>query len=485
MIGSGPVGIFLAHRLLEAGKQVILFESGLAESESGFLNRASYEFITPSALPHNVHRAGGGGNYWMNRVSEFADIDFEEHISRPGSKWPISILEMRGLYKSLSIELFPETPSDSGIAELVSESSRVPLPEGIALRPFSYMKPDYFVNLLSKLKLNPNFTFKEGFFCEKFLNLPDGRVELHFQTSTGIVLEVVDVAVLSCGALQSPSLVSRSIMGQDMQAANVGSCLMEHIEGYIGSLRISKSQKPAISRISLTIDRKIDGQPFGVGIAISQELSKRNGWPNFQVEIVPFIPEYRFSSYLVNSLKESSNPLVFSLMKKIAFGERATKKIFYFLYHRLLRFAGINYYSLWLKSEEFPNKESYVAFDSVNNKTIYHHKVSQVTQDKLREGLQYLQRVFHNHNTGAIIFYRKILDNSKHLYLRPNWHPMGTLSMSPDLSPPIVGRNQNLIGFNNVYICDSSLFPTGSNSNPVFTALALGLRLSRFLKQST
>jgi hypothetical protein len=318
------------------------------------------------------------------------------------------------------------------------------------------------------------------------LNRSDGRVELHLETPGGRVVDVVNRAVISCGALQTPFLVARSVKVQERDASGIGTGLMEHIEGYIGTLKISKPGKslPRFNGICLTLDRKIPGQNFGAGIAIVERLSKLNGWPNFQIEIVPFIPEYRFSKYLVNKVEKSPQRLISSILKRLAFCERAIKKSMHFAYQRICRLRGVYFYSLWLKSEEFPNPESSVTFDFDSEKVRYNHKISQITQDKLREGLRFFKETIEQSSPCEVSYYKSILENSENLYLRPNWHPMGTLPMNPRLRTPFVGKNQNLVGFQNVYICDASIFPTGSYSNPVYTALALALRLTNFLNNS-
>jgi choline dehydrogenase-like flavoprotein len=78
---------------------------------------------------------------------------------------------------------------------------------------------------------------------------------------------------------------------------------------------------------------------------------------------------------------------------------------------------------------------------------------------------------------GAVKYYDDVINASKKLELRPNWHPMGTLRMG-EPGKSVVDRNLMLHGVENVYVLSSAVFPTGSNQNPVFTTLALGSRLA-------
>lgn len=57
------------------------------------------------------------------------------------------------------------------------------------------------------------------------------------------------------------------------------------------------------------------------------------------------------------------------------------------------------------------------------------------------------------------------------------------MSMTPDEG--VVDPNLKVWGINNLYVCSSAVFPTGSHSNPTATMLALGLRLVDFLTGTT
>lgn len=481
VIGSGPVGIFVSHQLLKHGKTVALFDAGNATNESSLLNRESYEFVTPSALPKNVHRLGGGSNYWMNRVSQFLDMDFQEHVSRPGTKWPVDLTEIRSHYEALESQVFPCDLNEQQIKTHLLGLVPSGIPQMLTLRPFRYMPEDYFNKLFAEMKLNPNFILKLEHFCVDFRNLEDSRIEMKFATSGGTVVEIADLLIIACGALQSPSLVARSFVAEGKNPDSIGSQLMEHLEGYIGSIRIKSSQREAISPFILDAERRLEHQQFGTGIALKEEILQKNGWPNFQVEIVPYIPDYKLNRVLSIYPDQSMNPVIFFLLTKLAYIERVIKKASYKFIHSVLNLFRISYYSVWIKSEEFPSHSSRVIFDPYSSKTIYNHTVSDLTSKKLREGLLFLSKTFQLEDMGRFHFYSRLFDEEESLYLRPNWHPMGTLPMREESQLCLVNSKQALVGFNNVYLCDASIFPSGSNSNPVFTALMLALRLSKNL----
>jgi choline dehydrogenase-like flavoprotein len=79
---------------------------------------------------------------------------------------------------------------------------------------------------------------------------------------------------------------------------------------------------------------------------------------------------------------------------------------------------------------------------------------------------------------GKVHFYRGIIKGSSPLYLRPNWHPMGTLRMGSDFRTSVCDKQLRFGGHKNIFMLNSGVFPTGSNCNPTYTVLALASYLA-------
>jgi choline dehydrogenase-like flavoprotein len=62
-------------------------------------------------------------------------------------------------------------------------------------------------------------------------------------------------------------------------------------------------------------------------------------------------------------------------------------------------------------------------------------------------------------------------------------HHMGGTRMGNDPRESIVNPELQVWGFDNLYICSTSVFPTGSHSNPTLTLLALAQRLANKLNK--
>lgn len=60
-------------------------------------------------------------------------------------------------------------------------------------------------------------------------------------------------------------------------------------------------------------------------------------------------------------------------------------------------------------------------------------------------------------------------------------HHAGTMRIGRDALSGVIDKNLRIFGTNNVFACDSSIFPNYGNSNPTLTVAAFALRLARYL----
>lgn len=64
-------------------------------------------------------------------------------------------------------------------------------------------------------------------------------------------------------------------------------------------------------------------------------------------------------------------------------------------------------------------------------------------------------------------------------------HHIGATRMATEMQQGVVDQNLKVFGADNVYVCSSSVFPTGGFSNPTHTILALAIRLADHLSEKT
>ena len=138
VVGAGPIGIYTAERLLALGHKVTLLESGNLEKESSLISRDSYLFNSESAMPSNVHRVGGGSNYWHARFGEFLEEDFQtiEKINVKG--WPYPKSALAPYYKAISQYLTGIGLSDDEYLDNYMPHLKKELHPDLALRLFRF-----------------------------------------------------------------------------------------------------------------------------------------------------------------------------------------------------------------------------------------------------------------------------------------------------------------------------------------------------------
>src|SRR5215203_2300842 len=137
VIGSGAAGITTARRLLNAGHDVLLLESGGTdyEAEAAELNAGESIGHAYYDLQHSRLRFFGGTSaIWGGRVAELDSIDFERRDWIPHSGWPFGLETLRPYYDE-AWETLSVTNTGDGL-ENVGQRLRLPdfHPDGIRTR---------------------------------------------------------------------------------------------------------------------------------------------------------------------------------------------------------------------------------------------------------------------------------------------------------------------------------------------------------------
>jgi len=480
IVGAGPVGIYFAKLCIDKGYKVTLIESGNLNKESLHLTREKYIFLSPSAIPEGVHKIGGGSTQWRGRISEFLPEDFYKTYSGQKFNWPFDKTELDQHYKKLYGFLNVGEFSDSEMVYKYFNNESRKLPSDFMLRTFRFCKPDSFISLYNSIKNHLNLEIFDNCFCNKINNNTLDNIlslELIPENSKSI-LRNFDKIAIACGTLQTTALLERSkeILKKSDNLV-LGKYLTEHLEGYVGTVTVKKSnEKSLFKKLSLNEDNIAISDYDGIGVALSLRNVNFIDQLNVQYEFRKLMPKpYFFAKVRNNYICSKVSTLIFALLtteRVIKFVFRKYKRIF----DTLLR---INRYSIYIKSEEVPfvNSDLYLDINS-NNKLVYHHGVSSKTFELLQENINNFRKSFNNAFDAKLKLYREIQDlNSFQNFFGPNWHPMGTAKMGLESSNSICNSNLQVHGIDNLFLISGAVFPTGSNSNPTFTVLALANRL--------
>lgn len=476
IVGAGTISNHLAVELVDRGHKVLVIEAGGLEFESGLLGLKNYRFNTPSMLPENVHRVGGGGNFWIGRIGEFLAKDFEALPGIRSESWPIEIGELEPYYRSVYRKLIQNDLLDHEFIEKHFMTS-IQVPSGLGIRPIRYTDPQRLLNLFLDKITDPNLVLVKNTIVTNIGMGTDGSSPLvSIENTEGQIADLlVKKVIVACGALQSVKLFLNSTEIQNgANTVSAGNFLMEHLDGYIGNIEVSRQNIKFIKNFALNSDRILESMPtLKCGISIILEPSDKEH-VTVGFEIVNKVVNYKFApatNGLGSHERKRSHAIAFTL-------ERILRKIIGKA-AKLLRekIFGLYAFSIWLKAEEIPFQESSVTIDRETGILNYSHKISSETSFAVRQALEKFEFILKSQNLGKVKYYDDVIDASKILRLRPNWHPMGTLRMgSPGNS--VVDENLKLHGIENIYFLSSAVFPSGSNQNPVFTTLALGSRLA-------
>ncbi len=214
----------------------------------------------------------------------------------------------------------------------------------------------------------------------------------------------------------------------------------------------------------------------GIGVALSLRIVSFINQLIVQYEFRNLMPKPYFFAKVKNNDIFSKVP---ALIRAFLFTERLIKFVLRQLQSVFDTILRINRFSIYIKSEEVPFIDSTLSIDlNSGDKLAYSHKVSNQTFELLRENIKKFQKSFNNAFDADFRLYKEMQDLGLFQdFFGPNWHPMGTTKMGLESSNSICNSNLQVHGIDNLYIVSAAVFPTGSNSNPTFTALALVNRL--------
>lgn len=468
IVGAGPVGIYLTKKLLDMDQKVTLIEAGYLESESNLLTRQNYDFKYPSQMPQGIHRVGGGSNFWHARFGEYLDIDFERDWLGGKFVWPILKKQLQPHYENVARFFGQNVPSDLDFLETFYSKEKSNLGDTLDLRLWRFAKSEIFLDAFNSLQKNPNFSFLGGHKVEKFSEKNNSCILKVVRSDLSIVEIQGDQLIITCGAIAGTGLVISNLENSVKNYA--GQYLIEHMEMFIGKVRLNKLQTKHLAGIILTKKNTSNGKTSGVGIRLSSNLQIAKHLLQMHLE---FRPYYSFDKVIKSSW----------LPTKISFFIGKSFYLFIKLYEKLISKFGLQTFGIWMKSEEIPTKNSEILFDINSNKFRYYREIGQESVMKCLETITCLTKeIEQNLNIDFKIRKDLIKRLKKGKFI--NWHPMNTLRMSTNLDYSIVNQDLKLTDFERTYICNSAVLPTGSNSNPTFTVLALADRLCKTIAKS-
>ncbi|RIK93520.1 MAG: GMC family oxidoreductase [Proteobacteria bacterium] len=512
IIGAGAAGLILARRLLAAGVEVAILESGGAdfEADSAGLNEGSSAGHPYYPLEDSRLRFFGGTTaIWGGRVARLDAIDFERRPWIAHSGWPFGAEELADYYQQAEAQFAVAGPLPTAQA-LARQGLVFPEFDSAHLSLGFWKFDDKFDRFTHKnsrdLKDHPRCRILLHATVSDIVPRWNGRAIDHLVIKNLRGLTAVVRAkqfVLATGGLENPRLLlaSRSVMpkGVGNDHDQVGRYFMEHPHARGGRVISNRSWR----LLDLFARRHdYDGAPIAALIRPSDALQRRAQILNTSFTIgarqAPVAHQF-WGMKLYNDLKHNLNPT--NLGRGLW---RGTKRSAVWLQKYVdplrpwaLTKLGRRELAIIVRAEQAPNPDSRVYLGAERDalgmpKLVLDWRFSDIDKRSVRVATQALdaelRRLGWGHvemadwlNDPSIPWQTDPLISSHHI---GGYHHMGTTRMHADPKHGVVDDACRVHGIANLYIAGSSVFPVSGWANPTLTIAALSLRLGDHLKSA-
>jgi hypothetical protein len=479
VIGAGPAGIYITKLLLDQGHKITLFESGNFTEENPILTRLNYKFETPSAMPKNVHRVGGGSNYWHARFGEFLEEDFK----------PIELLDILGwpFDKSVLNKYYSEVAQDFGHPQLSENdfiSEKLPslqntINSNLDIRIFRFTDKEIFIKMFGKLRSHSNLELKLNTFChsieKKEQTDANSKLQINYYNNLNDMKnELFDKIIIAAGTLQSTAIFLRSKKLHNQNNLRfAGRYLIDHSEGYIGEITVRRNGTNLLKNFLLNDDNQIShfSGPIGVALRLNSRIARDENLPLVHIEIRRRNRGIRRSP---KEFKTISDRYLYFIERITKFVIEKIKEAIDFIFQK-------ETFGLYAKCEQFPTQDSFLEWNNDTNHLIYSLQISDKTKESIKFTIRKLAHEIEVNFESRVRLYDWLATGSQGFCFEANWHPMGTLRMGHNSEDSVCTSNLELHNQKDLFVLSPAVFPRGSNGNPTFTTLALARRLVTYI----
>ena len=490
LVGTGIGGGMLLRSLIDKG-----CKEPIAVVEAGGQKRKKEEQYESVGLPFRMIttsvQLGGTSNLWHGVLSYLDDIDFEKREWIPKSGWPITKTELMPYYQKAAafwgverVGYFEEQNLPKNLHVRLNDMgfNREYLENKLFQQPLQIKSLRSDVNELAAQYDNVHlFTQSAG--LELILNESGTRYtacKIGKSDGTTDLIEA-DTFILCAGALETPRILLNS---EGQTNPNIGHYLMDHPMGNLVQLEFKKPKyAPLYSDL-----RYGKGTKLKTGLIFKREIQEKYRLPNHNFYIRPSF---------VRGIDDMSEKIKLSLLTyksgqislrdvwKTITHLNVVKQILTYKYSLNVKY---HYADLFFLTEQIPYYGSYVGLS--DKKDQFGYPISKVDwqlsdYDKanmkqvfdlcLREFFKG-EEVSFTHQAGDY-FWENIFTSGA--------HHVGTARMATTADDGVVDADLKVFGFENLYLCDGSVFPTSGNVNIGLTISAFAMRLAQKLTSAT
>lgn len=498
IIGSGAAGLTVAVSLGRAHRSVIVVEAGDLEGQEKIDVEISGRDYKGATLGR-CQAFGGTTTMWGGQMLPLEPVDFEDrcgHDTLPG--WPISYDELTPYYE--------QALGFCGLRDVMRNDKDVWSALGLTSTSIS----PHLELFLSRWLPEPRFNILFGEEIQKSsqVRVLLGCTAVHLQSDETLVNLLkcrsvgekditvrANLFIICLGGIESARfLLLQSLFGSRW-AANplIGRCFADHPSIEIGNLKRLDERRfrELFYNVYLNGFKYEPRLRLEPGLLRAEKLVGVGGWLTFESSHKALVTEFFAARKKFSSWKSSTQYLEVAL-RLLPAGPEVAAKWWNYKFHHRAYYSPRSTARLMASVEQSPNVSSTISLsakvDSFQQPLaavdwrIGDCEVSAVQRfaDVAAEALASaglcqveLESCFRTNNREAIA--KKFFDQ---------YHHIGSTRMARSCSTGVVDANLKLFGTENVYLCSSSVFPTGGFSNPTHTIIALGLRLVQHLTQS-
>lgn len=442
IVGSGPAGLTLAHRLAVTGP-IMVVESGGLETTSGETAPGETAGLPYPLAQTRARRFGGSSNLWAGYCAPLEPDDFTARAWLPLSGWPVLEHELSRHAAGAAAILNLQEPEFD--IDAIAAKARVRLPfEGLVPGAWRFCVPklDFGEEMRAAVEGSKQIAvLLNTQAVEIRLDRSETRVEsICLRSSDGREGHLrADIVVLAGGGLETPRL----LLASDRQMPNgignaddmVGRCFMEHPHVVAASF-VPKGQEWICASTDRTAYQP--GREFMLALGLDRET--------------------RSAAEILNA-------------RAHAFRRNED---------------GLDVIRLGIMCEQAPNPASRVTL--AGDADVFGMR-------RLRLDWQLTEIDRRTHSTTAELLRDGLVRLGLGKWLKGSAseaverdvgycnHHIGTTRMSDCPEQGVVDSDCRVWGTENLYVAGSSVFPTGGWANPTFSIIALTLRLADHLNR--
>jgi choline dehydrogenase-like flavoprotein len=492
VVGTGIGGGSFVSRYPEGRGDLVIIEAGSEmENPAVECECVGHPFGLPITREISV---GGTSNAWRSLSSPLDAVDFARAAGADPGGWPFDLAVLKPYYmeacKLLGLPDFDHFTPASSRPDIVELASVMPFDRDLLVqKSFVYARPpkNFRHDILQRCAGEGDLLLMNAVAVELVTDSTGGRIErLRIKDPTGKTIEIqADCFVIAAGALETPRLLLNSRARHTSGVGNdhdmVGRCLMDHPMGSLSQVRLPRLiNAPLYQSFPLR-----PGQFIKAGLVLHERVQQQEGmlnhclylWPSFRRGI-----DERFEALrrrLISARSRRLNPGdLWTLLSNPNTGYRVLSFI-------LPIGALYRYADLFFVTEQRPNKDSRVTLSEQKDRFGYSiARVDWVLSEPDVDSIAAFntRALTALSARGATVTFRATDDQIRDR-LTSAAHHMGTARMSADPHDGVVDRDLKVWGTENLFVSDTSVFPTSGNANPGLTVCALAIRLAERLSK--